>query len=58
MVRSNTFLSITVAAEKAGCSTRHFRRIIEGKGIPVVQIRRKLFILDRDFQKWKTNLGR
>jgi hypothetical protein len=53
--RPKTFLSITVAAGQAGCSPRHFRRIIEGKGIPVIQIRRKFFILDRDFQKWKTN---
>lgn len=52
--RPTTFLSIPVAAELAGFSTRHFRRIIEAIGIPTVQLGRKLFILERDFQRWKT----
>ena len=50
--RSTTFLSIPAAAELAGFSTRHFRRIIAGAGIPTVRFGRKDFILDRDFQSW------
>jgi excisionase family DNA binding protein len=52
--RRKTFLSISVAAEIAGCSERHFRRIIVGNGIRVVQIGRKFFILNQDFLQWKS----
>jgi excisionase family DNA binding protein len=55
--RTKTFLSISVAAEIAGCSERHFRRIIAGNGIRVVQIGRKFFILNQDFQKWQSQKG-
>ena len=51
--RNKTFLTIPEAAELAGFSARHFRRIIEHDRIPVIQIRQKFFILDRDFQNWK-----
>jgi hypothetical protein len=51
--RTKTFLTIPEAAELAGFSSRHFRRIIENERIPVIQIRQKSFILDRDFQSWK-----
>jgi hypothetical protein len=51
------FLDIPTAAELAGFSIRHFRRIIEEDGIPIVQIGRKFFILGRDFQSWESNKG-
>jgi hypothetical protein len=53
-VRKTTFLSISVAAGIAGCSERHFRRIIDGNGIRIVPIGRKFFILEREFQEWKS----
>jgi hypothetical protein len=51
--RRKTFLTIPEAAELAGFSSRHFRRIIEHNRIPVIQICQKFFILDRDFKIWK-----
>jgi excisionase family DNA binding protein len=51
---TKTFLTIPEAAERAGFSARHFRRIIENERIPVIQIRQKFFILGRDFQSWKS----
>ena len=53
--RPKMFLDIPTAAEMAGFSIRHFRRIIEEDGIPIVQIGRKFFILSRDFASWETN---
>ena len=47
------FLDIPNAAELAGFSVRHFRRIIEDQQIRIVQIGRKFFILDRDFERWQ-----
>lgn len=47
------FLDIATAASQAGYSPRHFRRIIEEAGIPMVQIGRKSFVVARDFQAWK-----
>jgi len=52
--RTKMFLDIPTAADMAGFSIRHFRRIIEEDGIPIVQIGRKFFILGRDFQSWET----
>ena len=52
--RTKMFLDIPTAAEMAGFSIRHFRRIIEEDGIPIVQIGRKFFILGRDFASWET----
>ena len=52
--RTKMFLDISSAAEMAGFSIRHFRRIIEEDRIPIVQIGRKFFILGRDFQSWVT----
>lgn len=49
-----TFLDIETAAQLAGFSSRHFRRIIEEDGIPVIRIRGKFFIVSRDFNRWKT----
>ena len=48
-----TFLDIPNAAELAGFSVRHFRRIIEEEHIRVVQIGRKFFILGADFERWQ-----
>jgi excisionase family DNA binding protein len=51
------FLDIPNAAELAGFSVRHFRRIIEEERIRIVQIGRKFFILGADFERWKMNKG-
>lgn len=48
-----TFLNISTAAEEAGFSLRHFRRIIEEDRIPIIQIGRKFFVLRRDLDAWK-----
>ena len=47
------FLDIPNAAEIAGFSVRHFRRIIEDERIRIVQIGRKFFILGEDFDRWQ-----
>ena len=51
--RIKMFLDIPTAADMAGFSLRHFRRIIEEDRIPIVQIGRKFFILGRDFMTWQ-----
>jgi len=48
-----TFLDIPNAAELAGFSVRHFRRIIEEERIRIVQNGRKFFILGADFERWQ-----
>jgi hypothetical protein len=48
------FLDVPTAAEMAGFSIRHFRRIIEEDQIPIMQIGRKFFILGRDFDNWES----
>jgi len=53
--RTKMFLDIPTAAELAGFSIRHFRRIIEEDNIPIVQIGRKFFILGRAFNSWETS---
>jgi hypothetical protein len=53
--RTKMFLDIPTAAELAGFSIRHFRRIIEEDNIPIVQIGRKFFILGRDFSNWESS---
>jgi hypothetical protein len=53
--RTKMFLDIPTAADLAGFSLRHFRRIIEEDRIPIVQIGRKFFILGRDFSSWEHN---
>ena len=52
--RMKMFLDIPTAAEMAGFSIRHFRRIIEEDRIPIVQIGRKFFILGREFMNWES----
>jgi excisionase family DNA binding protein len=49
------FLDIPNAAELAGFSVRHFRRIIEDERIRIVQIGRKFFILGSDFERWQAS---
>jgi hypothetical protein len=49
------FLDIPNAAEMAGFSVRHFRRIIEEERIRIVQIGRKFFILGSDFERWQAD---
>ena len=51
------FMDIPTAAKLAGFSIRHFRRIIEEDGIPIVQIGRKFFILGREFESWEARKG-
>jgi hypothetical protein len=46
------FMDIPTAANLAGFSLRHFRRIIEEDAI---QIGRKFFILGRDFAAWESS---
>jgi len=55
--KTKRFLDIPTAAEFAGFSPRHFRRIIEEDRIPVMQIGRKMFIVTRDFEAWKSTRG-
>ena len=52
--KQKMFLDIPAAADLAGFSLRHFRRIIEEDAIPIVQIGRKFFILGRDFSSWES----
>ena len=55
--QQKNYLDIPTAAFEAGYSPRHFRRIIEEDGIPVMQIGRKFFIVTRDLEAWKTTKG-
>lgn len=55
---SKNFLDIPTAALEAGYSPRHFRRIIDEDGIPLLQIGRKFFIVARDLEEWKSTKGR
>ena len=50
---TKTFLDIPNAANMAGFSVRHFRRIIEEERIRILPIGRKFFILNADFQRWQ-----
>lgn len=58
IVVKKTFLDIPNAAELAGFSVRHFRRIIEEEQIRIVQIGRKFFILGADFARWQESKKR
>ena len=51
----NMFYGIKEAAKAAGFSDRHFKRKIQDDKIPVMQIRRKFFILGRDLENWMRN---
>jgi hypothetical protein len=52
-MQQRRFWDIPSAALQAGYSSRHFRRIIEEEGIPVMRIGRKFFILGRDLENWQ-----
>jgi hypothetical protein len=51
-------LDIEGAASKVGYSPRHFRRIIEEDGVPIMQIGRKSYIMRQDLEAWKSTRGR
>jgi hypothetical protein len=51
--RNKVFLDISNAAEIAGFSARHFRRIIVEERFRVIQIGRKFFILASEFERWQ-----
>src|SRR5262249_7995520 len=53
IVVKRTFLDIPNAAELAGFSVRHFRRIIEEEQIRIFQIGRMFFIWGGVLQVWK-----
>ncbi|OGE91709.1 MAG: hypothetical protein A3F44_01565 [Candidatus Doudnabacteria bacterium RIFCSPHIGHO2_12_FULL_47_25] len=53
--RKKQFLDIPTAAELAGFSIRHFRRIMDDDKIPIMQIGHKFFILGRDFNNWEAS---
>jgi hypothetical protein len=55
--KTKRILDIPTAAEYAGFSSRHFRRIIEEDKIPVLNIGRKMFILSRDLETWRATRG-
>ena len=54
---TRTFLDVPTAARLAGFSIRHFRRIIEEDGIPIMQIGRKFFIVAARFEEWQEDQG-
>jgi hypothetical protein len=56
--RTRRFWDIPSAAVQAGYSSRHFRRIIEEEGIPVMRIGRKFFILGKDLEVWQSTHAR
>ena len=58
VLTNKTFLEIPNAAQMAGFSVRHFRRIIDEEQIQIVQIGRKFFILNKDFQRWQSERRR
>jgi excisionase family DNA binding protein len=55
--RAKKFYDIRTAAELAGFSSRHFRKIIEEDHIPVLEIGSKMFIGKRDLEEWKSTRG-
>ncbi len=55
--KTKTFLDIPSAAQLAGFSARHFRRIIEEDEIPIMQIGRKFFIVAKNFETWQSTQG-
>ncbi len=55
--RMKNILDLPTAAEFAGFSSRHFRKIIEEDRIPVRKIGNRLFIVRSDFDNWKSTRG-
>jgi len=51
--REKIFMNLRNAAEVAGFSERHFRRIIEEERFRVIQVGGKLFILAAEFNRWQ-----
>lgn len=52
-----TFYDIPAAAELAGFSLRHFRRIMEEEKIPILRIGRKFFVLGVDLAVYLEKKG-
>lgn len=52
---ARTFLHIGDAANIAGFSPRHFRRIIKETLLRKVRIGRKVFVLGADFERWQAD---
>lgn len=52
-----TFMSVAYAANLAGLSLSHFRRIISEDHIPHFTIGLKVFLLREDFDKWMNGRG-
>ena len=50
---NSIFLDLAKAANVAGFSLAHFRRIVRAERIQVVQIGRKYFILRADLERWR-----
>ena len=55
--RMKNILDLPTAAEFAGFSSRHFRKIIEEDHIPVIRIGQKSFISVADLEAWKSTHG-
>ena len=51
--KTKMFLDIPNAAELAGFSERHFRKIIVQDHFRIVKIRGKFFILGEDLERWQ-----
>jgi len=47
------FLNMVNAANLAGLSLRHFRRIIKDNPIRRIKIGRRFFVISADLQRWK-----
>ena len=47
------FLNMDNAANAAGLSSRHFRRIIKNMNIRRIKIGRRFFVISADLQRWK-----
>ena len=52
-IKKKMFLDIPTAAELAGFSVKGMRIAIQNDKIPIVPIKRKFFILGRDFEIWQ-----
>lgn len=52
-VGGRQFLGMVNAANLAGLSLRHFRRIIKDKHIRRIRIGRRFFVISADLQRWK-----
>jgi hypothetical protein len=56
--QKTTFVELRTAAEIAGVSTRHYRRIVASESIQVIRLGRKAVLLTEDVQKLEQRRGR